>query len=170
MCHVSQGLYNGRLSGHEPGVVVLVLYSRPVQPACPALETRVQLTLLVQSACLWLALNTLCLDSPIVMVRLRSYSQTVELLSSYNTPALCNSNSHCRTATMAGEKLTATELQSYLAFTAVKVIRVRVTPSWPTETTVCSSSDSDYSLQAGAPPTGHGPGRLSANPHLLLHN
>ena len=128
-----KGLYNGRLSGHEPGVVVLVLYSRPVQPACPALETRVQLTLLVQSACLWLALNTLCLDSPIVMVRLRSYSQTVELLSSYNTPALCNSNSHCRTATMAGEKLTATELQSYLAFTAVKVIQVRVTPSRPAD-------------------------------------
>ena len=104
-----------------------------MQPACPALETRVQLTLLVQSACLWLALNTLCLDSPIVMVRLRSYSQTVELLSSYNTPALCNSNSHCRTATMAGEKLTATELQSYLAFTAVKVIQVRVTPSRPAD-------------------------------------
>ena len=53
-----KGLYKGRLSGHEPGVVVLILYSRPVQPACPALETRVQLTLLVQSACLWLALNT----------------------------------------------------------------------------------------------------------------
>ena len=67
------------------------------------------------------------------MVRLRSYSQTVELLSSYNTPALCNSNSHCRTATMAGEKLTATELQSYLAFTAVKVIQVRVTPSRPAD-------------------------------------
>ena len=148
-----------------------------MQPACPALETRVQLTLLVQSACLWLALNTLCLDPgttpPIVMVRLRSYCQTVALFSSYNTPALRNSNSHCRTATMAGEKLTATELQSYVAFTAVKVIRVRATPSWPTETTACSSSDSDYSLQGGAPappPTGHGPGRLSANPHLLLHN
>ena len=37
--YFAQGLYNGRLSGHEPGVVVLVLYSRPVQPACPALET-----------------------------------------------------------------------------------------------------------------------------------
>ena len=49
-------------SGHEPGVVVLKPYSRPVQPACPALETWVQLTLLVQSVCLWLALNTLCLD------------------------------------------------------------------------------------------------------------
>ena len=33
-----------------------------MQPACPALETWLQLTLLVQSVCLWLALNTLCLD------------------------------------------------------------------------------------------------------------
>ena len=97
------------------------------------------------------------------MVWLRSYCQTVALFSSYNTPALRNSNSHCKSAIMAAEKLTATELSGLQTLQTTET----------TETTACSSSDSDYSLQAGAPappPTGHGPGRLSSNPHLLLHN